>query len=294
MYSSRSISCLLIALAVALFFVSGDLIAQAPSPEPVQNTAIGKTGENSSPVHYDGRGLTVQSVLSGNLQRSRPAAKLRSAASGEEVSAAQQRSLFKALIVGLALRPALNSFTGEGTENFDPRLGMDLSTSLMMPLLIQMEFLREIYLLAALSYISRGAAYSTTGDFSFEERIRLSYIALSISFRGAVAVAENFPLLSSIYFGIGPTLGLLVGDQIKYTSNGRTDTGELGAKTANFGLALALGAMLPLGPGFLDLALRYEHGFTGIIDTGGSDAPKTAAWMFSLGYVLTLSQLLNR
>jgi|GEM_PF-6430841 len=242
---------------------------------------------------YKGQGLTVAQI-SNSFQgiANHPGA---AGAGLQQKRNPREGSLLQALMLGFAMQPGFNSFAGDGTDELDSKMGLDFSGYLMMPLFIQMELLREIYILGALSYLSRGAAYSFgEGNFSFEERITLSYLALWVAMRGSISVAQQFPVLTSIYFELGPKLGLLMRDRVKQTSQGQTHTGELGAKSINLGLALAIGGLMPLGPGFLDLGLQYELGLTSIPENENAADWRTTAFIVSVGYVISLSQLMSR
>ncbi len=103
------------------------------------------------------------------------------------------------------------------------------------------------------------------------------------------------PILIKYYFPLdwalkphifaGPSLGFKINDDLKATYEGESISipdSESDLKSYEAGLVFGFGLDYPLGPGEINLDIRYSPSFTAVFNSGDE---KNSIWSFTLGYI---------
>ncbi|ARS34448.1 porin family protein [Pontibacter actiniarum] len=139
-----------------------------------------------------------------------------------------------------------------------------------------------------LLYVQKGYkvnAFDFEDDFFSEESapdVKVKYSYLEVPILAKVTVGEG-PLKG--FATAGPTLGYLMSGKVK--ADEETEDLEVGEGFNRFELGASVGVGLSynVGPGALNLDVRYGHGFSGIIEDDTDGNLKNRGFGISLAYL---------
>lgn len=171
---------------------------------------------------------------------------------------------------------ALASVSGDGTEELDSKLGLALGGFIDVPFGSNSPF----GIRGEVNLVNKGAE-AEVGTTSL--KLNFDYVEVP------VMVKYNIPVKGNIApnFFAGPVVGILVSAKQKYDFAGDEQEVDIKEylKSTDFSLCFGGGVDIVMGTsGVLILDVRYELGFTNVLDDGGEGEIKNNAFMIGVGW----------